>query len=294
MLHHRFASCRKSLLAVAAISGIFSAGAAQAADKGDVTLAYVEWSSAIASTNVVRAVLEDAGYKVETTSLSAAAMWQSIAYKDADAITAAWLPTTHEAYYKRLKDKVDNLGENLTGTKLGLVVPAYVTDVNSISDLKDHADEFEGQIVGIDPGAGLMSKTEDVVKTYRLRPALRLLSGSGATMTAALDNAIKRKAAIVVTGWTPHWMFARWDLKYLDDPKNVYGGAEEIDTVARKGLQQDLPEAYCILDNFHWTPKQMGEVMLMNQKKGSDPVDNARQWVKANPDVVAKWTTSCQ
>lgn len=82
-------------------------------------------------------------------------------------------------------------------------------------------------------------------------------------MTAALGNAIQNNENIVVTSWTPHWMFARWDLKYLDDPKEVYGGAEQIHTITRKGLKEDLPEAYAILSNFNWTPEDMGEVMLM-------------------------------
>src|SRR5690554_1956681 len=100
------------------------AGSAQAESKGTVHLAYVEWSSTVASTNVVRVVLEKAGYDVNTTSLAGAAMWQAVASGDADALLAGWLPTTHEDYYERLRDQVDDLGVNLDGTKLGLVVPA--------------------------------------------------------------------------------------------------------------------------------------------------------------------------
>ncbi|MEE3215277.1 MAG: glycine betaine ABC transporter substrate-binding protein, partial [Pseudomonadota bacterium] len=102
-----------------------------AQDKGSVHLAYVEWSSTVASTNVVRAVLEQAGYEVETSALSAAAMWQSVASGDADALLAGWLPTTHEDYYARLKDQLVDAGVNLDGTKLGLVVPADA-DISSI------------------------------------------------------------------------------------------------------------------------------------------------------------------
>lgn len=269
-----------------ATGAALTAGAAQAQDKGTVHLAYVEWSSEVASTNVVRAVLEQAGYEVNMTSLSAAAMWQAMGSGDADAIVAAWLPTTHADYLDRVSDDVEDLGVNLDGTKLGLVVPAY-SDVETIADLNDHADAFNGEIIGIDPGAGLMSLTEEVIDTYDLD--LRLRSGSGATMTAALASAIDNEENIVVTGWTPHWKFARFDLKYLEDPQGVYGGAEQIHTIVRQGLADDMPEAHAILDAFEWTPEQMGEVMLMNQEEGSDPYENAKQWVEDNQDVVQSW-----
>ncbi|APE31532.1 glycine/betaine ABC transporter substrate-binding protein [Halomonas aestuarii] len=277
----RFAS-----LAMIAGAGL-AAGSAQAQDKGTVNLAYVEWASEVASTNVVRAVLEQAGYEVEITSLSAAAMWQAVASGDADAIVAAWLPTTHEHYLERVSDDVVDLGTNLDGTKLGLVVPAY-TDVDSIAELDENADTFDGTITGIDPGAGLMSLTEKVIENYDLEE-VDLQSGSGATMTAALDSALDNKEDIVVTSWTPHWMFARWDLKYLEDPKDVYGGAEQIHTIARDGLKEDLPGAYAILDAFEWTPEQMGEVMLGNQAEDAEPYEVAKQWVAENQDVVQEW-----
>lgn len=277
----RFAS-----LAMIAGAGL-AAGSAQAQDKGTVNLAYVEWASEVASTNVVRAVLEQAGYEVDMTSLSAAAMWQAVATGDADAIVAAWLPTTHANYLERVGDKVVDLGTNLDGTKLGLVVPAY-TDVDTIAELDENAETFDGTITGIDPGAGLMSLTEKVIEGYDLEE-MDLQSGSGATMTAALDSALDNKEDIVVTSWTPHWMFARWDLKYLEDPKNVYGGAEQIHTIARDGLKEDLPGAYAILDAFEWTPKQMGEVMLGNQAEDAEPYEVAKKWVAENQDVVKEW-----
>ena len=285
-LNHRI---RLASLALIAGTGVAAGSLAHAQDQGTVNLAYVEWSSEVASTNVVAAVLEQAGFDVELTSLSAAAMFQALSTGDADAIVAAWLPTTHADYMERVGDNIEDLGMNLDGTKLGLVVPAY-TDVDSIAGLNDNADSFNGEIIGIDPGAGLMALSEEVVDTYDL--GLRLRSGSGATMTAALSSAINNEEDVVVTGWTPHWMFARFDLKYLEDPENVYGGAEQIHTVVRQGLKDDMPEAYAILDAFEWTPEQMGEVMLMNQEDGSDPYENAKQWVEDNQDVVEQWLNS--
>lgn len=277
---------RIHLAGVALAAGtVLAAGAAQAQDKGTVHIAYVEWASTVASTSVMEAVLEQAGFDVETSSLSAAAMWQSVASGDTDVLLAGWLPVTHEDYYAKLKDDVVDAGISLEGAKLGMVVPAY-TEAGSIDELNDYVDDFDGKITGIDPGAGVMRLTEDVVTDYDLD--YNLISGSGATMTAALKSAISNEEDIAVTGWTPHWMFARWDLKFLDDPKEVYGGAEQIHTITRQGLKEDMPEAYEILSNFKWDTELMGEVMLM-QEEGDDPYEAAKQWVDEHPDMVNKW-----
>ena len=50
-------------------------------------------------------------------------------------------------------------------------------------------------------------------------------------------------------------MFAKYDLKYLEDPENGMGSEEQIHTMVRKGLKEDQPEAYKVLDNFHWSEK---------------------------------------
>lgn len=277
----------KTWLPMLAAAALAAPIAATAADKGEVELTYVEWSSEVASTNVIKTVLERQGYEVDMTSVSASAMWQGVASGDADGMVAAWLPSTHGHYLEQVRDDVVDLGPNLEGTRIGLVVPAYV-DVDSIAELGAHADEFGGKIVGIDPGAGIMSKTEQAIEAYGLDD-MELVSGSGATMTAALDDAVDNHEPIVVTGWTPHWMFARFDLKYLNDPKNVYGGTERIHTVVRKGLKEDMPEVYRILDRFHWTPADMQQVMVWNREDDADPAETAARWVDENPEKVEAW-----
>ncbi len=272
------------------IAAFLCAGFATTAAAADKTarIAYVEWSSATASANVVKAVLQTKmGYKVELLPVSAAAMWQSVATGDVDFITAAWLPTTHAHYYAKVKNEVVDVRHNLVGTKIGLVVPDYVT-IKSIGQLNKYASKFDNQIVGIDPGAGIMSKTEKAIKDYHLTK-MKLMDSSGAMMTAVLKDKIAHHQWVVVTGWTPHWMFGKWQLKYLKDPKDVYGGSEYIDTIARKNLKKDKPELYAFLTKFHWNAKDMEQVMAMNQEKDTTPYENAVKWIKEHPDLVKKW-----
>lgn len=263
-------------------------GTETSSKKKKVDLIYVEWASEVASTNLVKAVLQEKmGYDVDMIPVSAAAMWQGIASGDADAMVAAWLPTTHGHYLEKMKNQVIDLGPNLVGTRIGLVVPTYVT-LDSIEELNANAEKFDGKIIGIDPGAGLMSKTEQVLDAYDL-DNLELIVGSGATMTASLANAIQQKRWVVVTGWSPHWMFAKWDLKYLEDPKNIYGGEEEIHTIVRKGLKEEMPEVYNLLDNFNWSLKDMQQVMVWNRDEQSTPYENAKRWIEQNEDKVQEW-----
>ncbi|MFT0859794.1 glycine betaine ABC transporter substrate-binding protein [Ancylobacter sp. G4_0304] len=272
--------------AVAAAALGLTLGAAQA-EKKDLTIAYVEWSDAVVATNVVKAALEDKGYKVKIVPLSGAAMWQAVATGEADAMVAAWLPGTHAAYYDKLKSKVDNLGPNVTGAKIGWAVPTYV-DITTIEDIKKDPAKFGGKVIGIDPGAGLMKASEKAIKEYGL--PVKLVEGSDATMVAALKDAYAKKEPIVITTWTPHWMFATWDLKYLDDPKGVFGGEETVNTIVSTKLKEEAPEAYKILDGFNLSLADEQALMVENEKPGADPAATAKAWVAANKAKVDAWT----
>lgn len=150
------------------------------------------------------------------------------------------------------------------------------------------AREVGSQIVGIDPGSGLMKAAAKAVQDYGLDD-WNLVEGSGTAMTAALSQAYSQQKPIIVTGWTPHWMFIKYKLKYLDDPKQSFGGSEEIHTIARLGLKQDMPSAYQFLDRFEWKPSDMEAVMSLIAD-GMEPAAAADQWVDQHADVVAKWT----
>ncbi|GAF39597.1 glycine betaine L-proline ABC transporter glycine betaine L-proline-binding permease protein [Agrilactobacillus composti DSM 18527 = JCM 14202] len=267
-------------------SGLINTHTNQAAQtKGTVNLAYINWDSEVASTNVIAQALRQKGYTVDLTPLDNAVAWESVAKGQSDAMVSAWLPNTHKAQYNKYKKDLVNLGPNLAGAKVGFVVPKYMTNVNSMTDLTDQANKT---ITGIEPGAGEMAAAETTLKTYPNLKGWKLSASSSGAMTAALSKAYAAKQPIVVTGWSPHWMFSKYYLKYLKDPKGTMGKSENINTMVRKGLKQDQPEAYKILDNFHWTTKDMESVML-KINKGEKPQQAAKDWIKANQSRVNAW-----
>ncbi|MFK4998451.1 glycine betaine ABC transporter substrate-binding protein [Bacillus sp. N9] len=162
------------------------------------------------------------------------------------------------------------------------------TDSDSGANSDSVGKGVDYKITGIDPGAGIMQATETAIEEYELND-WELVSGSGTAMTAALKKAYDKEEPIIVTGWNPHWMFSKYDLKYLEDPKGIYGGAEEIHSIGRLNLEEDHPEAFKVLQQFKWEDTDMGAIMVDIQD-GEKPEVAAQNWIDANQEKVAEWT----
>ena len=99
-------------------------------------MTYLAWDSEIASTTVVATVLRQIGYNVTIRAMEPQPVWASVATKAADAQVSAWLPNTSAKLYSDYKNQVVDLGVTLEGAKVGLAVPKYMKNINSIEDLK--------------------------------------------------------------------------------------------------------------------------------------------------------------
>ncbi|MGX4592642.1 ABC transporter permease/substrate binding protein [Leuconostoc sp. JNUCC 76] len=249
-----------------------------------ITIGYVEWDSEVASSNVLAESLREHGYDVTLTPLDNSVLWQSLANNQVDISVSAWLPDTHKALYDKYKSNVTLLGPNLKGVKTGLVVPDYM-DVNSISDLTTQANKT---ITGIEPGSGIVATTDKALKAYPNLSSWSLSTSSSGAMVSALDKAYKNKQDIVLTGWSPHWMFSKYHLKYLSDPKKTYGSGESINTVVNNKLKSSDSKAYKVADKFNWTKDDIEEVMLDIQS-GTSPKQAAANWIKSHKKLVDSW-----
>lgn len=258
----------------------------------ELTIPYVAWASATASNHVMEVVLEEAGYDVTLKQVNSGAMYTSVSDGSADATISVWLPHTDASYWEKYKKDLEHLGPNLEGAPLGLVVPKYM-DIESIEDLKENknsvGDKTEYTITGIEPGAGQMKLTKEKVMPKYGLDDWTLQASSSPAMATSLSEAIENEEPIIVTLWSPHWTFSEFGLKYLEDPKNIYGDPDNINTIVRNGLKKDAPKAHKILDQFKWTKDQIGEVMV-KINDGMDPAKAAEEWVSNNQDTVDEWT----
>ncbi|WP_174612740.1 glycine betaine ABC transporter substrate-binding protein [Virgibacillus ihumii] len=269
------------------------------ADKGEenlgtkqVQLATDTYVSNIASTYVVKQLLEEVGYRVTVTQTDVGIEFSGLADGSSDASVGLWLPTTHKSYWEEYKDSLDKMSIVTKNVELALTVPSYMEEINSIEDLANNknniGEKLDWTITGISPGAGMMKLTKgELMPAYGLDKNWELQSSSGPTMTAALKRAIDQEEPIVVTLWTPHWTFNEFDLKMLKDPKNSYGDPDNIYSVSRKGFKEDSPLAYKIINEFSITKKQVQGIMY-DITSGMTNEEAAKKFLENNPDFKEK------
>ncbi|MCS4503789.1 glycine betaine ABC transporter substrate-binding protein [Arhodomonas aquaeolei] len=273
-------------------------GAAQAEDNGVVEMGYFDWSDALFTSHVVEYIVtEKMGKEVEMIKADPAAVYQAVGSGDIDFHTDAWLPDTHADYYAKVAENVVSLGPIYTHARLGWAVPSYVpeSELSSIEDLKSEEvrEKLDGKIIGIGPGAGLTRLSKKAMEAYGLKEAgYQLVISSGSGMAAATKRAIDNEDWVVATTWSPHWMFGRWDLRYLKDPKGVLGSIERADVLARKGFYREFPDVYEMLDRMTIPIADVQAGMDVGERKSYE--EAARQYVENHPKLVNYWITGEQ
>ena len=274
----------------------------------EITIVHPDWSSEIASARLFQAVLQERlGFVVNLRQTTPRGMWEAVANGQADFMTGAWLPETHREYLQEYGDQLIDYGAHLSGARLGLVVPASLpgrqtnasgstgrdlVSTRTIPELLENTRRFEGRILGIGAGAGVMARTRDAIEIYGLSPSFRLIESDESSMLDRVNQAVFREHWVVFTGWTPHWMFERYNLRFLDDPQGVYGGEERIHTMARRGFSDDYPDAATVVDRISYRPEDLERLMRWIQEDdANDPYRQALRWLSVHQDLVDQWVS---
>jgi len=250
-----------------------------------ITIGMVDgWAEDVAMTHLAKAILDEQGYHVIIQKASTDMILASMNNEDTDLFMGVWLPYTHAKKLAKFPG-LTYLGTNYNNGRIGLVVPEYIP-VNSIEELNQHKDQFNRRIIGIEKGAGLTTGTDKAIIDYKLD--YQQINSSTIAMITELQNAIQRKEWIVVTGWQPHWMFGKMKLKFLDDPKKIYGEAEQIKTYSRKSFSKDHPELARFFSKLHFDDENMSD-LLMKMEQSKNKEATAKEWVKDHQELIQSW-----
>lgn len=255
-------------------------------DKGTLEMSMPPWVNSPPQAYMVKMIIEDhLGWEVDITEADIGLSYASTANGTTDFFVDAWVPS-HDPYIEEHEGDLEILSQITTLEAPGLVVPDYV-DIDSIEELNDHVDEFNGEIIGIEPGAGIMEQTTDAIEEYDLD--YDMVEGSDFAMATVLGDAIDFDEWIVVTGWTPHWKFIKYDLKFLDDPEKIYGESNIIHPVINKDMHDKAPEVVNFLENWEVDISVWDEMIYATAVDEEDIEPVVREWLDDNEDLVEEW-----
>jgi glycine betaine/proline transport system substrate-binding protein len=254
-----------------------------------LTLANMGWDENVALSNLTKVVLEeDLGYeRVDIdTSDKLGSTYRGVASGDLDAFQDVWLPN-QQALLDEYAGDVEHLGPWYMGeTEQGMAVPAYM-DVKSIDQLNGTDAKL---IYGIEASSVVMHEVEEgVIPEYHLKQ--QLVEGPTAGMLDQVGRLYSTREDFVFLAWSPHWMNRRYDIRYLEDPKDALGPTNDparLSTIVRGGLREGDNEAYALIDALELDEGQI-EGLEYAINKADNPAAGARRWVSEHREVVRPW-----
>lgn len=255
-----------------------------------ITLGYIpSWTDGLSTAYLLDNVLSEAGYTVEHEEVQEAGLlYTALAEGDVDMYPSAWPEVTHAQYMEEYGDSIEDIGTYYDNAKLTMAVPEY-TDIDSIAELADNPDLFDGTITGIEPGAGLTAAVQDnVIPTYGLDEAgYELQTSSTTAMLTELEQATENEEDILVTLWQPFWANASYPVKTLEDPEGALGEAEGLHFLGTDGFAEERPEVAEWIGQITLDDAQYGslEDTVVNEFP-DDPAAGVEAWLEENPDVI--------
>ncbi|WP_282041112.1 ABC transporter substrate-binding protein [Halomonas alimentaria] len=266
-----------------------------AEEPAQVRFSVPAWPGVTVKTALAAQLLETLGYKVSQEELGSTITYEALTQGELDAFLAAWLPGQQGMYETTMeKDVLVDLGNNVDGARLGFAVPTYVHEagVTSAEDLdrEEFADKLERTIYSIEVGSGMSEILNGAVDddTYGLSD-WNLSETSTPGMLSAVDSALDREEWIVFAGWTPHWMNIEYDVRYLEDPEDMWGpdqGRSDVKTLVTTDFSESNPNATRLLDQLVFSADDQSAMILGFSYEEREPEAVALQWLRDNPERV--------
>ncbi len=287
-----------------------------AAEKPVIKFAENPWSGSAVNVAVAKILLEEQmGYPVEVTTLDENAQWTALATGDLHASLEVW-PSGHAenvAEYIDGQKVVENGGLLGPVGEIGWFTPKYMIDQHpELATWEGFADPELAKLYATaetgDKGQFLAGDPSWVQYEEQIIPNLGLsmqvvVAGSEEAILAALDAAYSREDAVLFYFWTPHSIFAKYDLALVELPEysdECYAKAEsggvdcaypsdDLFKIFSAELKDYAPDAYTFLKNFNYTTQDQITMIAAVELDNKSAEEAARAWIDANEATWKAW-----
>ena len=262
----------------------------------NVRIGAVGWTDVVAATAVASELLQGLGYETKQTQASQQIIFAGIQKGQIDAFLGYWKPIMDDNIKPFLDAGAVKVAAepSLDDAVAVLAVPSYTADkgLKTLADIAKFKDQLDGKIYGIEAGSGANTAIQKMIDSNQFGlGGFKLVESSEAGMLAAVGRAVRNEKPVVFFGWKPHPMNLSMQITYLTGTEDVFGpndGAATVSTVTAPDYAERCPNANRLLTSLRFTSQQEAELMqpIMDRKQ---PAQVARDWIKANPQVVEAW-----
>jgi glycine betaine/proline transport system substrate-binding protein len=280
-----------------------------AGDKGSVKMMVNQWVGAAANVAVAQCLLQQMGYKVETSTLAEEVAWQGFATGEVDVILENWgHPELEKKYIQDEKLAVDDGPMGVQGI-IGWYVPKWMVDkypdITDWNNLNKYADLFKtsesgdkGQFLGADPT--FVQYDEALIANLGLNYKV-VFSGSEAATITAFQSATKNQTPLIGYFYDPQWLLNEIELVKINLPPWTPGCDADLKKVAcdypaytlnkivRTEWKDTAGDAATFIKNFNWKNADQNSVADAITNKNMKELDAAKVWIDANPQVWQAW-----
>lgn len=278
-------------LLLASCAGDTGSGDGGQGELGLISLSYTPgWSDGQSITYLLKNQLEQLGYEIEIEEVAdLGPNYAAVANGDIDIHSSAWPEVTQAAYMAEFGDDIESLGIWYEDAELFMAVPSY-SQIDSLDELADNVDVFDGEIIGMEPGAGLTGVVENsMMPAYGIDESFTLKTSSTQAMLTVLGESIENEEEVIVNLWSPFWANTAYDIKPLEDPEGAMGEAEGLHVNATAGFSEEFPEAAELIAGLKLDDIDYGalEQLIISEEYEDDSEGAVETWLADHPDAFA-------
>ncbi len=291
----------------------------------DVIIGVPNWASVRGTAHILKVALEDnLGLKVELQNGTNPIVFEAMDSGAMHVHPEVWIPNQQNLFDTFVTEKgTVTFNPNAVLSEQQICVTKDTqerTGISALSDLSDPdmAANFDtdgdgrGEVwIG---AAGWASTNVERIraKSYGYAETMNLVEMDEAVALAQVDNAVRKGQDIVFFCYTPHHMFALWDLVPLSEPAHdpdtwnvtqptddpnwlemstasTAWDAAKLHIFYAKSLAETQPEAAEMLSKVRLTTDVVSQIVFAISAEKQDPTEFAKEWVAANSEMVDSW-----
>ena len=274
---------------------VLSLASTAAWSQSRVVLGQINISFYAVTGQVVQAVLERLGHKVELETGSHAQIFPQFGQGKVDLLVAAWLPNAHAVYWEQHGKEAVELAVLYRGARLFWAVPNYVPEheVATVEDLKkpEVAERMVKTIRGTGPDSGLMIGSRKIMQAYGLDASgYELLPGKHEQWHAYFEDNYKARRWFVMPYFRPNYLNRVADLRMLEERFDFLGGENNGMLIAHRNFIDRMPaRTVAVLRRISLDLDAVAEMDYAVRIDGKSPRDAALEWMSRNASRVDSW-----